>query len=140
MWELPCHLWEHPLLYEWSADGQKLYGWLRRHLCRGEADAPPPARAYHARGFLATYATAEMLMSRALPVSRNTITKLVSDMHQRGVVVARRGGRGYIFVLGEWEVRPGQLSPQPLYREVYYLDGLLRLPTGPVPKESVAIP
>ena len=40
IWDFPTRLQEHPLLYDWSADGQKLYGWLRRRVCRGEADSP----------------------------------------------------------------------------------------------------
>ena len=51
IWGLPTRLREHPLLYDWNADGQKLYGWLRRRVCRGEADCPREAREYHAQGF-----------------------------------------------------------------------------------------
>ena len=67
IWGLPTRLREHPLLYDWSADGQKLYGWLRRRVCRGEAACPREAREYHAQGFLTAYATADLLMSQALP-------------------------------------------------------------------------
>ena len=127
IWDLPPHLREHPLLYDWSADGQKLYGWLRRRVCRGEAGCPSEAREYHSQGFLTAYATADLLMRQALPVSRNTITKLIADMRQRQVLATRNVGRGHVFLLGEWEERASRLTPHLLHWEVFYLDGLLAL-------------
>ncbi len=136
IWDVPARLREHPLLYDWSADGQKLYGWLRRRVCRGEADCPREAREYHAQGFLTAYATADLLMAQALPVSRNTITKLIADMRQRRVLATRNVGHGHVFLLGEWEERPSRLADdQPLYWEVFYLDGLLALSVGHGPDQ-----
>ena len=136
IWDCPARLREHPLLYDWSADGQKLYGWLRRQVCRGESGSPREAREYHAQGFLTAYATADLLIAQALPVSRNTITKLVADMRQRRVLATRNVGHGHVFLLGEWEERPSRQDDQPLYWEVFYLDGLLALRQSQQPRST----
>ena len=103
----------------------------------GEADSPREAREYHAQGFLTAYATADLLMAQALPVSRNTITKLVADMRERRVLATRNVGHGHVFLLGEWEERPSRLAAaQPLYWEVFYLDGLLALRQSQQPRST----
>ena len=136
IWDFPARLQEHPLLYDWSADGQKLYGWLRRRVCRRRGRLPREAREYHAHGFLTAYATADLLMAQALPVSRNTITKLIADMRQRRVLATRNVGHGHVFLLGEWEERPSRLTDaQSPYWEVFYLDGLLALSVGHGPDQ-----
>jgi len=138
--------WGHPLLYDWSAEGQKLYAWLRlRAEQRAQAIADPlsralplaspepvpddPARAvdgWRARGYVATYATSEQIMESVLPVSRNTVTKLVAELLDRRVCVPRRVRRGgHVFLLGEWGLRRSALLDAELYWQCYYLDGIL---------------
>ncbi|MCC6627038.1 MAG: hypothetical protein IT340_06505 [Chloroflexi bacterium] len=119
---LDRRLIDGPLFYRWSADSQKLYYWLRRHVCRGEADAPAEALAWHTQGYLPVYATAEVLMARATPVSKNTLTKLVDDLRALDVVRTPRQARGYLFLLGEWLRRPSPQLGRPLYFETFYLD------------------
>jgi len=123
----PTGRWDHdPLFYDWGADSQKLYAWLRRNVCRGEAAAPPEARAWHARGYLAAYATADQLMAEAVPVSKNTMTKLIGELRQLEVCVPRNVGRGYVFLLGEWLLRRSQETGAQLAFESFYLDAMLR--------------
>jgi hypothetical protein len=117
---------DDPLFYTWSADAQKLYAWLRAHAYRGEHDAPPEARAWHAKGFLATYATAEQLMEKAAPVSKNTMTKLIGELRHLKVCQPRNVGRGYVFLLGEWLLRHSDETGSPLAFEAFYLDAMLR--------------
>ncbi len=114
------------LFYTWSADAQKLYAWLRRKACRGEGDAPPEARLWHARGFIATYATAEQLMAQAIPISKNTLTKLIAELRQLNVCHPRNVGRGYVFLLGEWHLRQSEETGCTLAFEAFYLDAMLR--------------
>lgn len=123
----PTGRWDrNPLFYDWGADSQKLYAWLRRNVCRGEAAAPAEARAWHARGYLAAYATADQLMAEAVPVSKNTMTKLISELRQLEVCVPRNVGRGYVFLLGEWLLRCSQETGARLAFESFYLDAMLR--------------
>jgi hypothetical protein len=122
---LDRRLVDHPLYYEWGADAQKLYYWLRRHVCRGEAGAPAEALAWHARGYLSVYATAETLMARAAPVSKNTLTKLVAELREIDAARTASVGRGYLFLLGEWLRRPSPLLDRELYFEAFYLDARL---------------
>jgi hypothetical protein len=132
---LDRRLIDHPLFYRWGADSQKLYYWLRRHVCRGEAGAVPEALSWHGRGYLCTYATADMLMEQAVPVSKNTLTKLVAELRTIGVVQTRTMGRGYIFLLGEWLHRPGQDDlPFDLYFEAFYLEARLADASAPSSK------
>jgi hypothetical protein len=127
---LDRRLVDHPLFYTWGADSQKLYYWLRRHVCRGEPGAAPEALTWHRQGFLTVYATAELLMARAAPVSKNTLTKLVGELRALGVVQTRSLGRGYLFLLGEWLRRPSQADGRALYFECFYLDALLMAEAG----------
>ena len=117
---------DDPLFYTWSAEAQKLYAWLRRNVCRGESTAPTEARAWHARGFLAAYATADQLMAQAVPVSKNTMTKLIGELRQIDVCVPRNVGRGYVFLMGEWLLRRSQETGLPMAFESFYLDAHLR--------------
>lgn len=142
--------WGHPLLYDWSAEGQKLYAWLRMRveehapaiagppshpLSADPTDADDPARAvdgWRARGYLATYATAEQIIESVLPVSRNTVTKLLAELLERRVCVPRRVRRGgHVFLLGEWGIRHSSLLDADLYWQCYYLDGLLGASAAP---------
>jgi hypothetical protein len=122
---LDRRLVDHPLFQEWGAEAQKLYFWLRRHVCRGEAGAPAEALAWRARGFLCVYATAETLMARAAPVSKNTLTKLVAELREIDAARTPSVGRGYLFLLGEWLRRPSPTLGRELYFEAFYLDARL---------------
>lgn len=140
---LDRRLVDHPLFYQWGADSQKLYYWLRRHVCRGQAEASPEALAWHAQGYLCTYATAAVLMAEATPVSKNTLTKLVAELRTRGVVQTRSLGRGTIFLLGEWRAERSRGDGRALTYEIFYLDGLLRAPAAHAPgraREAPATP
>ena len=133
---LDRRLVDHPLFYQWGAESQKLYYWLRRHVCRGQAGAPPEALAWHARGYLCTYATAAVLMAEATPVSKNTLTKLVAELRARGIVQTRSLGRGTIFLLGEWLEGRSRGDGRALTYEIFYLDGLLRAPAAHAPDRT----
>jgi len=128
---LDRRLIDHPLFYRWGADSQKLYYWLRRHACQGEAGAPAEALVWYRQGYLATYATADRLMTQAVPVSKNTLTKLIDELRQLGIVQTRAHGRGYVFLLGEWLTGLGPVAGRPLTYAAFYLDGLLAEPALP---------
>ena len=128
----------HPLLYAWSAEGQKLYAWLRlrveQELASGACPADAPAGAdiaaivagWRQRGYLVTYATADQIAAEVLKVSRNSVTKLIQELRTLGVCAPRRVRRGgHLFLLGEWEVRRGREVDADLYWRCFYLDGLL---------------
>jgi hypothetical protein len=119
---LDQRLIDSPLFYRWGADSQKLYFWLRRQVCRGQTGAPAEALAWHAQGYLPVFITAEVLMARAAPVSKNTLTKLVDELRALDIVWTPRQTRGYLFVLGEWVRRPSPMLGRSLYFEAFYLD------------------
>jgi hypothetical protein len=123
---LDRRLVDHPLFYGWSADSQKLYYWLRRQVCRGEAGASAEALAWHARGYLCVATTGGVLMQQAAPVSKNTLTKLMAELRRTGVAHTHTTGRGLVFLLGEWWLQPSRWDGRPLYAESFYLDALLR--------------
>jgi hypothetical protein len=125
---LDRRLVDHPLFYTWGADSLKLYVWLRRHVCRGEAGAASEALAWHRQGYLCVFTTADELMARAVPVSKNTLTKLVAELRRLGVARTRTLPRGTVFLLGEWLRRPSAEIGRDLSFEAFYLEALL---TGP---------
>jgi hypothetical protein len=137
---LDRRLIDHPLFYQWGADSQKLYYWLRRHVCRGEAGSSREALAWHARGYLCVYATAAVLMAQAVPVSKNTLTRLVVELRGIGAAETRSQGRGLVFLLGEWRRLPSTTDGRELYFETFYLDGLLQAPPAAPPTDGCSDP
>lgn len=136
---LDRRLIDHPLAYGWSAESQKLYFWLRRHVGRGEPGSSPEALAWHRRGYLCLAAPAELLMARAVPVSKNTLSKLVAELRAIDAVRTPRLGRGYLFLLGEWLRRRSPQLDRDLYFETFYLDQRLldpRLLTEAAPADA----
>jgi len=138
----------HPLLYTWSAEGQKLYAWLRFQVEQERYNSGEPVArtsatthatvtdegrggaaaqsSWHSKGYLAAYATAEQITGEVLDVSRNTVTKLIQELRDRDVCLPHRVRRGgHIFLLGEWGLRHSDLLDKPFYWQAYYLDGLL---------------
>jgi hypothetical protein len=121
---LPAAFLASRLRYRLSAASQQLYFWLRGQVCRGEPGSPPAALAWYRRGFLATYATGEHLRAAAVPVSKNTLTKLIEELRAEQVCIPKIGRRGYVFLLGEWFRRPSQIEgvTLSLYFEAFYLE------------------
>ncbi|HVC33582.1 MAG TPA: hypothetical protein VNL16_08745 [Chloroflexota bacterium] len=122
---LPARFVDSPLYRRWSGDGQKLYFWLRARVDEDTPLAPDDYRQLRGEGYLATYATAEELMDRAIDCSRNTLTKLIRDLADLGVLEVRPARRGYVFVLGERLSATTRADRRPLDVEVFYLDQLV---------------
>ena len=122
---LPGQVATHPALLAWSGEAQKLYLWLRATVARSVSVLSPDAQAWHAQGYLVVTASSDVLRAQALPVSRNTLGKVVRELETIGACGVRSNHRGYIFLLGEWEERPSRATGRPVYVEGFYADRLL---------------
>lgn len=125
---LPRHFVGAPLFRSWSGDSQKLYFWLRARVGRDDPLAPDDYRQLLAAGYLVAYATADEMMEQAVACSRNTLTKLIRELGERGVAQVRPVRRGYVFLLGERIQATARWRGQPLRCEAFYLDQLAPAP------------
>ena len=126
---LPAAVANHPLLRRWSGEALKLYLWLRANVARGAEQLPPEGRQWHHQGYLVAAATSDVLREQALPVSRNTLGKVVRELAAAGACHVHGHRRGYVFLLGEWEERPSRSTAHPVYLEGFYTDRLLADPS-----------
>jgi hypothetical protein len=122
---LPRCFVDSPLFREWSGDSQKLYFWLRARIGRADPLAPETYRQLLADNYLATFASAELLMEQAVDCSRNTLTKLIRELAERRVAQVPATRPGYVFILGERQPRQTRWLSESITCDVYYLDQLV---------------
>jgi len=134
--ELPRRFVDSDLFRTWSGDSQKLYFWLRARCGREDPLAPESYQQLLADDYLATFATAELLMERAIDCSRNTLTKLIRELVERRVAQVPATRPGYVFILGERE--RSRWQPAIFSSDVFYLDRLVAAAPPPVPTSPPA--
>ncbi len=113
-----------PHYRELSGEAFKLYIWLRTQLEEGAPESVREAQHLRAQGYLAVAASSERIRAEALNVSRSTLVRVVQELRAAGLCAVQPYRRGYIFLLGEWVVRPSPRTGQPVYLRGYYADGL----------------
>lgn len=113
-----------PRYRELSGEAFKLYVWLRAQLEEGTPERAQEAQRLRAQGYLVVAASSERIRAEVLNVSRSTLVRVVQELRAAGRCVVQPYRRGYIFVLGEWLIRPSPRTGQPVYLYGYYADGL----------------
>jgi|GEM_PF-2491676 hypothetical protein len=129
----PTSWYTEPWVRSISGDAFKLYLWLRSRVACPEPDSAPEAARLRAQGYLAVAASSEQIRAAVLEVSRSTLGRLVRELQAAGLCAVQPYRRGYLFLLGEWIVRPSRLTGRPVYLHGYYADGLpphARTPEG----------
>jgi len=113
---------DHPLFHRWSPEGFKLYVWLRRHIWRDPLRAPREIRPFYEQGFLAAYATKELIAKQCMNISSRSLADIFKELRDIGACRTQNTGRGYVFILGEWRRWPSPETGQEVYAEGWYLD------------------